>query len=222
LDQAVYHYFTSALTASTHKTYKAADRRYSQFCKDFSITSFPVSESTLCYFATCMAQQGLTHNTIKTYLSGVRQMQVALGLGDPELSHMPRLRQILKGISVESDKHGKAARARLPIAPAILRKMKAVWFQSRKPHKSIMLWAASATNFFSFCRSVEITTPSENGYIAESHLHLRIFELIILFTQDHYPYVSNIPKQIKGTRELLLLLEELTMTCVQSQHSWTI
>jgi len=31
-----------------------------------------------------------------------------------------------------------------------------------------MLWAASTTNFFSFCRSGEITTPSENA--AESHL----------------------------------------------------
>jgi len=96
-----------------------------------------------------MAQQGLVHSTIKTYLSGMRQMQVAMGLGDPDLSQMLRLRQVLKGIS---GKQGKAARARLPITPGILRKMKAIWFQSGQPYKSVMLWAASTTNFFSFCR----------------------------------------------------------------------
>jgi len=89
LDKAVHHYFASGLTASSHKTYKVAD---SQFCTDFSITPFPASESTLCYFATCMAQQGLAHSTIKTYLSGVRQLQIAMGLGDPGLGNMPRLR----------------------------------------------------------------------------------------------------------------------------------
>jgi len=75
-----------------------------------------------------MAQQGLAQNTIKTCLLGIRQMQVALGLGYFELSHMPQLCQILKGILVESSKYGKATQARLPIIPAILRKIKAVWF----------------------------------------------------------------------------------------------
>ena len=106
LDQAICHYFTSALSASTHKTYKTADRRYSQFCKDFSLTPFPASGSTLCYFATCMAQQGLVHSTIKTYLSEVHQMQVTMGLGDPDLSQMP---QVLKGILVDTGKQRKAA-----------------------------------------------------------------------------------------------------------------
>jgi len=49
------------------------------------------------YFATCMAHQGLVHSTIKTYLSGVRQMQVAMGLGDPDLSQMPGYIRYSKG-----------------------------------------------------------------------------------------------------------------------------
>jgi len=60
-----------------------------------------------------MTQQGLAHSTIKTFLSGVRQMQVVMGLGDPGLSHMPRLHQVLKGILVNPGKHGKAALAQL-------------------------------------------------------------------------------------------------------------
>jgi len=150
LDQAVNHYFTLALSASTHKIYKAVDRRYSQFCTDFSLTPFSTSESSLCYFATCMAQQGLIHSTNKTYLYELCQMQVAMGLGDPDLSYMPQLRQVLKGILVDTGKQRKAAQAQLPITPGILRKMKAIRFQSGKPYKSVMLWAASTTNFFPF------------------------------------------------------------------------
>jgi len=97
----------SALTASTHKNYKAADRNFAR-----TSPSLPSQhQKALCYFATCMVQQGLARNTIKTYLLGVHQMQVTLGLGDLELSHMPQLRQILKGILVESGKHGKATQA---------------------------------------------------------------------------------------------------------------
>jgi len=53
-----------------------------------------------------MAQQGLSHSTVKTYLSGVHQLQVAMGLRDPGLSNMPHLRQILKGILVDAGKQG--------------------------------------------------------------------------------------------------------------------
>ena len=83
---------------------------------------------------------------------------------------MPRLHQILKGILVEAGKQGKAPRARLPITPTILWKMKAVWLQSGKSYKPVMLWAALTTNLFSFCRSDEITVPSENSYSAGTHL----------------------------------------------------
>ena len=50
-----------------------------------------------------MAQRGLVHSTIKKYLSGVHQMQVAMGLMD--LSQMPQLHQVLKKILVDTGKH---------------------------------------------------------------------------------------------------------------------
>lgn len=34
---------------------------------------------TLCYYVACLGQEGLAHSTIKTYLSGMRQVQIAHG-----------------------------------------------------------------------------------------------------------------------------------------------
>lgn len=84
---------------------------------------------------------------------------------------MPRLRQILKGIKVEAGKAGKPARSRLPITPSVLRKMKSVWL-GRDPddYSRVMLWAASVTTFFSFCRSGEVTVPRQDLYDPSAHL----------------------------------------------------
>ena len=88
LDQAVQIYFAAGMPAS-HKTYLAAERRYIDFCHNFSLVPLPTSEATLCYFAACLGQQGLADTFIKTYLSGVHQLQVADGWNDPGISQMP-------------------------------------------------------------------------------------------------------------------------------------
>ena len=150
LDDAVRRYFAAALARSTHKTYAAAERRYLNFCKDFNLIPLPVSESTLCYFVTCLGQQGLAHSSISTYLSGIRQVQISHGFGDPHLDQMSCLRQILKGVRVEVGKEGRAPRSCLPITPAILRKLRAVWLHSEPSFNSKMLWAASTVTFFLF------------------------------------------------------------------------
>ena len=91
LDRVVLHYYAAALAPATKKTYKAAEKRYLQFCKDFALQALPTSENLLCYFVACLGQQGLAHSTIKTYLSGVRQIQMAHGLQDPHIDQMARL-----------------------------------------------------------------------------------------------------------------------------------
>ena len=171
MDSAVQHYYSAALATSTKKTYKAAERRYLDFCNKFAITPLPTSEATLCYFTACLGQQGISHNTIKTYLSGIQQIQITHGFNDLQMDHVPRLRQILKRVKVEAGRAGKSACSRLPITPSILRKIKTVWLgKSVVSFNSIMLWAASLTTFFSFCRSGEITVPSEDQYDPNSHL----------------------------------------------------
>ena len=125
LDGAVQVYFAAGLAKSSHRTYKTAGKRYMDFCRDFALNPFPVTEPILCYFVACLGQQGLAPTTIKTYLSGVHQMQIAAGYPDINLSLQPRLHQVLKGVETTAQHMGSLSKAtpHLPITPNILRKM---------------------------------------------------------------------------------------------------
>ena len=83
---------------------------------------------------------------------------------------MPRLQQVLRGVKAECGKRGKPTRSRLPITPGILRKMKMAWIGKISSFESVMLWAASLTTFFSFCRSGEVTVEKEDKYDPTTHL----------------------------------------------------
>ena len=84
---------------------------------------------------------------------------------------MPRLCQVLKGVKIERSKKGKPSRSRLPITPAILRKLKAIWLgRENLSFDTVMLWVASLTTFFSFCQSGEDTMEKETKYDPKTHL----------------------------------------------------
>jgi len=142
LDPTIRLYFSSALAASSHKTYKAAENKYLTFCNSFGLQPLPSSEALLCYFVAFLGQQGLAHSMICTYLSGVRQLQISHGFPELSLDRMPRLKQILKGIQVEQGKQGRSPRHCLPITPAILRKLRAIWLSGNPSFNDTMLWAA--------------------------------------------------------------------------------
>ena len=151
LDSAVQRYYSAALAASPIKTYKAAEHRYLDFCSKFVIIPLPTLEATLCYFTTCLGQQGISYNTIRTYLSGIRQIQIAHGFKDPHKEYMPQLIQVLKGIKVKAAKAGKPTLLCLPITPLILWKVKTIWMGgSSESFNNIMLWVASLTTFSLF------------------------------------------------------------------------
>lgn len=174
LDGAVQKYFAAALTSSTHKTYSAAELRYTQFCKEFDLSPFPVTENVVCYFVACLGQQNLAHSTIKTYLSGVRQAQISLGLPEPSWHLMPRLRQVIRGVQVMQGKKGKTPKPRLPITPCILRKLKSVWTRGGAgSYEQALWWATATTTFFTFCRLGEVILEKEVNYDPNSHLSLR-------------------------------------------------
>ena len=99
LDQAVDHYFLNGLAASTQKSYRFAKRRYLQFCQPRGLVPVPDSEHQLCMqFVAFLAIEKLCRNTIKCYLAAIRHLHIAVGAGDPGISHMPKLEQVLKGI----------------------------------------------------------------------------------------------------------------------------
>ena len=133
----------------------------------YSITiPFPVSEAILCYYATYLAGQNLSPQTIKTYLAGIRPTQILLGLPEPrEFSSLLRLRLVQSGIQRSySQKSPICNKIRLPITPAILLKIRKHWTPQAKVPDIIMLWAAATVSFFGFFRAEEITTTRVTSF----------------------------------------------------------
>ena len=97
LSTSVEFYFQQGLAPTTHRTYNAAHKQFYGFCIQFNLSHpFPVTENSLCSFASFLADKNLAPQTIKSYLSAIRSMQISLGLPDPrDNSSLPRLRRVL-------------------------------------------------------------------------------------------------------------------------------
>ena len=168
----VEYYLTQSLAPSTQKTYKSGKTKYINFCTQSDYDPLPVVEDTLCKFAASIADQGLKHTTIKSYLSAIRHnMQIMSGFGDPFVQSLPKLEYVLRGIKLDQAKKGQGnVRVRLPMTPSILRKMRVVLERERSNFDNIMLWAACCTCFFGFLRSGEIVVPTATSYDPAAHL----------------------------------------------------
>ncbi len=124
----------------------------------------------LCYFASFLAVQKLSPQTIKTYLAGIRHTQISLGLPEPRaFSSLPRLQLVQRGIQ-RSYLTREPKNVRLPITPAILHKLHGVWSAQNHDGDTAMLWAAALVCFYGFCRAGEISIPSLSAYEARKHL----------------------------------------------------
>lgn len=75
-------------------------------------------------FVSHLAQEGLAHQSIKVYLSAVRNLHVSAGLhAEFEKQLTPRLQLVLKGIKKDKSK-APQANPRLPITLEIMAKIK--------------------------------------------------------------------------------------------------
>ena len=161
---SVQQYFQEGLAHSTRKSYQAAMRRFYKFCTTYSInTPFPLSEQLLCSYAAFLADQGLTPQTIKSYLSALRNLQLTLGLPDPrEKSSMP----ILKSASWHQEdrfQKGQPPKIRLPITTHLMRRIKHALDTSLNPEKEAV-WAVASTAFFGFFRLGELLPDSAKSF----------------------------------------------------------
>lgn len=162
-------YFCNALASSTQSSYGSAKKRYLSFCQKYNLNPTPASEHQLCQYIAGLALENLSHNTIKCYLSAIRHLHIDRGLGDPGISKMARLEQVLRGVKSVQAKRNIKEKPRLPISLDILRKLRTVWLNEHS-NNSRMLWAAASMCFFGFLRSGELTVPSISGYDAGAHL----------------------------------------------------
>ena len=127
------------------------NQRLIRYCHSNGLQCFPMTEVGLCGFMSYLADEGLKHRSIKTYLSGVRYHQLKKGLPDPfKVASMPRVEYVMKGIKRHQAKVGTATRSRLPITPSLLRKLKEAWSPRGAKRDIKLMWAACCLLFFRF------------------------------------------------------------------------
>ena len=136
------------------------------------LSPFPTSESVLCYFVVSLGRQGLAPGTIRTYLAAVRHEQIVRGLPEVRQNELPRLQLVKAGVRRERALQGMPQTPRLPITPAILRRLREAWVAVPGPgsYNHTMLWAAASMCFFGFFRSGEITVQSAGAFDPRVHL----------------------------------------------------
>ena len=187
-------YFSNGLASSTQRVYGSAKRRYMQFCLTYNLNPLPTTEHRLCQFVSALGMEGLSHSTIKGYLSGIRHLHLEHHLPDPRISSMSRLELVLRGIKSLQAKTKGPVSPRLPITPELLLKIKQVWFNSHYQNDNVMLWAAALLCFFGFLRAGEITVPSDTAY--DEGVHLNFSDVSV----DSYTNPQVIKVRIKASK----------------------
>ena len=148
----------------------SAKHRYLQFCCTNKLDPLPALEHRLCQFVAALALEGLSHSTLKGYLSGVRHLHLENHYKNPNISTMGRLEQVLKGIKSLQTKTKGNSQPRLPMTPELLVRIRQVWVNKPFDPDHKMLWAAALLCFFGFLR--EVTVPSDTAYDEGAHLNL--------------------------------------------------
>ena len=146
--------FTNSLAPNTHAAYNSGSTAFVNFCLHYHRFSqhgniIPATEHTLLLFVSYLSTR-VRPNTIKVYLSSVRNLHIQHGFPSP-VEHSVLLSRLLRGIKRT---YGINQRPRLPITPTLLTSFKqhlnTLWWDH------LILWVAMLVAFFAFLRSSEL------------------------------------------------------------------
>ena len=102
LEAAVHRYFRVGIAETTTRVYESAKKQYTTFCTERELSQLPLREDTHCLFIAHLTTAGLKPQTITTYPSGVRHIQISAGLSDTFMAgSFPQLQYVVKGVKRE-------------------------------------------------------------------------------------------------------------------------
>ena len=113
----------------------------------------------------------MAHQSIKGYLSALRNLHITAGFHEEELT--PKLEVVLRSIKKQAAKN-RPPHVRLPITIEVMAKIKEVLQKDSTNEVNLLFWAACALAFFGFLRCGEFTAPSQLEYDPSTHLSGRL------------------------------------------------
>ena len=84
LDPTIQRLLQAGLAPATQRTYGAGRKKYLGFCQQAGLAALPATEQRLMQFIAYAVNQGLKHQTIKSYLSAICHLQVSWGGWGPK------------------------------------------------------------------------------------------------------------------------------------------
>ena len=190
-------------------------KKVTTFCLRYNVFDpFPVTEYLLCCFAAFMAEEGLAPQSIKSYLSAVRNTQLSLGLPDPrKQSALPVLKRVQMGIS----------RARLgrqqTSTGQVLRQVKADLVQSGDPERTV-IWEVCCVAFFGFSVWGSYFSPRRMLSTPAFIWLGGTWPWTMLAIPGWCGVTSNSPRRTSWAEELMWCCAKQGWTCAQKQQCW--
>ena len=176
LERGVTVLVRGGITANSRAAYSTAVKRYSAFCRIYSLPPLPVSQVNALRFVAHCTNSGLAVSSIRVYLAGLRSWSIDLGLPPPDL-YTPHLTQAIRGL----DRHHIPAQA----APILHHHLLSIFYRAPYNRDNLMALSAISLAYFACLRPSEYVstrgTPPPN-------------RASVIFTQDMSALDFTVPR----------------------------